>query len=89
MYRIVINLLIGLVITALAVGPSTAGKTQSSSPAGASADAASPARKGPKAVFPKLKYEFEPVLEGVEITHDFIIENHGDAPLVIKNIRPD
>ena len=83
MYRITINILIGLVIAVIAPGPATAGKIQPSSPAGASI------KKGPRAVFPQLKYEFEPILEGDKITHDFIIENHGNAPLVIKNIRPD
>lgn len=87
MYRIAINILIGLVFTAVAVGPATAGKAQSLSPA--ATGTGSSVKQGPKAVFPRLKYEFEPVLEGVKITHDFIIENHGDVPLVIKNIRPD
>lgn len=88
MYKIVIKFITGLVIAAVAVGPAMAGNTtQTSSPTGTAAGSA--ALKGPKAVFPVLKYEFEPVLEGVKVTHDFIIENHGDAPLVIKNIRPD
>ncbi|MEJ2153900.1 MAG: hypothetical protein P8X96_01040 [Desulfobacteraceae bacterium] len=43
----------------------------------------------PKAVFPKLKYDFGEVFEGVDVKYDFLIENQGDAPLVIKNIRPD
>jgi hypothetical protein len=29
------------------------------------------------------------VMEGETIRHDFIVENTGSAPLVIKNIRPD
>ncbi len=28
-------------------------------------------------------------MEGTEIKHDFIIENHGRVPLIIKNLRPD
>ncbi len=43
----------------------------------------------PEAVFPQTQYEFAPVMEGVDITHDFVIENHGNAPLVIQNVRPD
>jgi hypothetical protein len=43
----------------------------------------------PQAVFPDTRYDFEPVMEGTRITHDFIIENHGDAPLIIKSVRPD
>jgi hypothetical protein len=45
--------------------------------------------KAPKAVFPQLKFEFDPVFEGSEIMHNFVVENTGEAPLVIKNIRPD
>ncbi|MGD9367066.1 MAG: DUF1573 domain-containing protein [Desulfobacteraceae bacterium] len=43
----------------------------------------------PKAVFPKLSHSFGEVFEGTRIKHDFVIENQGNAPLVIKNIRPD
>lgn len=50
----------------------------------ADTDAASP-----EAVFPQTQYEFAPVMEGVDIKHDFVIENHGNAPLVIQNVRPD
>ena len=45
--------------------------------------------KAPKAVFPQTKYQFSPVFEGQEIKHDFVVENRGQAPLVIKSIRPD
>ena len=45
--------------------------------------------KAPQAVFPQMRYEFDPVFEGTEIKHDFVVENKGQAPLVIKNIRPD
>lgn len=52
---------------------------------------ASPAANttAPKAVFPKLNHSFGEVFEGTKIKHDFIVENQGNAPLVIKNIRPD
>jgi hypothetical protein len=43
----------------------------------------------PKAVFPKLSHSFGEVFEGTKIKHDFVVENQGNAPLVIKNIRPD
>lgn len=43
----------------------------------------------PKAAFPKPNHHFGEVFEGEDITHDFVVENKGDAPLVIKNIRPD
>ena len=43
----------------------------------------------PKAIFPQLQYQFEPLFEGDDIKHDFIIENHGQAPLVIKKVDTD
>jgi hypothetical protein len=42
----------------------------------------------PAIFFPQARYEFDTVMEGEEIKHDFIIENHGRAPLIIKNVRP-
>lgn len=47
------------------------------------------AEEFPKAVFPETRYEFDGVMEGTKVTHDFIIENHGSVPLEIKNVRPD
>lgn len=43
----------------------------------------------PKAIFPQLQHKFEPLFEGEDIHHDFIIENHGQAPLVIKKVDTD
>jgi hypothetical protein len=43
----------------------------------------------PQAVFAQTKFEFAPVFEGTEISHDFEVENKGDAPLIINKIRPD
>ena len=43
----------------------------------------------PKAAFLQRNHDFGEVFEGEEIKHDFVVENQGDAPLVIKNIRPD
>jgi hypothetical protein len=47
------------------------------------------AKDQPEVFYPETQYEFEPVMEGGEIKHDFIIENHGRVPLIIKNVRPD
>ncbi len=47
------------------------------------------APSGKKAV-PRIserKYKFDPVLEGTRVTHDFIVENIGDAPLIIKEVK--
>ncbi|MGB9499178.1 MAG: OS_HP2 family (seleno)protein [Dissulfuribacterales bacterium] len=43
--------------------------------------------KIPSAVIPRSKYEFEPVLEGINVVHEFIIENIGTAPLEIERIK--
>lgn len=51
--------------------------------------AASEKGKSPEAVYPETIYRFDPIMEGVEIKHDFQIENHGDAPLVIQKVQPD
>lgn len=53
------------------------------------AAAAAETGKSPKAVYPETIYRFDPIMEGVEIKHDFQIENHGDAPLVIQKVQPD
>ncbi len=42
---------------------------------------------GPQAVFAQTQYKFEPLLEGEDVKHDFVVENKGDAPLVIKDVR--
>ena len=36
---------------------------------------------------PESHYKFSPVLEGTEITHDFIVQNKGTAPLKIEKVR--
>jgi hypothetical protein len=43
----------------------------------------------PQAVFPQTQFAFDPVFEGTEIKHDFVVENRGEAPLIINKIRPD
>lgn len=39
--------------------------------------------KGPKAFIEKPQYEFQPVAEGSEVTHTFVLRNQGDGPLTI------
>jgi hypothetical protein len=43
----------------------------------------------PEAVFAQTQFEFAPVFEGAEIKHDFVVENRGEAPLIINKIKPD
>jgi hypothetical protein len=42
---------------------------------------------GPKAVAPTESHDFGTVLEGNDVLHDFVIQNKGDAPLDIKDVR--
>lgn len=36
---------------------------------------------------PESKFTFNTVLDGNEVTHDFIIQNKGDAPLAIEKVK--
>jgi hypothetical protein len=38
---------------------------------------------------PTLRYEFEPVLEGHQVTHNFVVQNKGSAPLEIQKVKTD
>ena len=41
----------------------------------------------PSAYLPVDNYEFEQVVEGNEIDHQFIIQNKGTAPLNIEKVK--
>ena len=41
----------------------------------------------PVAVLPEMTFEFEPVVDGMEITHDFTIKNTGNGPLAIQQVK--
>ncbi len=45
--------------------------------------------KIPSAFVLNSSFEHPTVPEGVEITHDFIIQNKGAAPLNVKKVRTD
>jgi hypothetical protein len=45
--------------------------------------------KGPSVFFPSVKYEFTPVADGIEIRHDFIVQNKGDQILDIKKVKTE
>ena len=38
---------------------------------------------------PARRYEFEPVLEGRQVTHDFVVQNKGSALLEIQKVKTD
>jgi len=50
-------------------------------------DAENITREKPVAFLPEQIFEFEPVIEGDIVIHDFIIQNKGTAPLVIHKVR--
>lgn len=37
--------------------------------------------------FPEKMHEFEPVVEGLKVTHDFVIQNKGTAVLQIQKVK--
>jgi hypothetical protein len=41
----------------------------------------------PAAVLPVHSYEFEAVPDGVEVRHEFVIQNKGAAPLFISRVK--
>ncbi|SLM30384.1 exported hypothetical protein [Desulfamplus magnetovallimortis] len=43
--------------------------------------------QAPVVFFPDSGYTFEKVVEGVEITHDFVVINKGTAPLHIQKVK--
>ena len=45
--------------------------------------------KLPLAYLPSASFEFEPVVEGKEVVHDFVIQNKGAGDLKIQNVRTD
>ncbi len=42
----------------------------------------------PKAHWTERRFEFAPLLEGTDVTHDFFVENKGNAPLEILKVQP-
>ena len=45
------------------------------------------AEKVPQAQFPENRWNFQPVVAGSEVTHDFVVQNTGNAPLKINRIK--
>ena len=43
--------------------------------------------KVPKAFLPENTFEFESVIEGDKISHDFVLKNNGTAPLTIIKLE--
>jgi len=45
--------------------------------------------ESPSAFILGSRYTFNPVLEGTEILHDFVVQNKGSAELKIEQVRTD
>ena len=45
------------------------------------------ALKAPAVIFPETRYTFDPVADGVYVTHDFVVHNKGDGLLKINRVR--
>jgi len=43
----------------------------------------------PSVFIPEPRYEFAPVIDGRGVAHDFVIQNRGDAPLIIERVKTD
>ena len=41
----------------------------------------------PAVVIPQLSHTFEAVVDGMEVSHEFDIQNTGDAPLAIQRVK--
>ena len=53
----------------------------------AQAPAAVESMKRPSVVAPELKYEFDPVVDGPQVPHDFTIKNTGAGALAITQVK--
>ena len=74
MYRAIINLILILIFST--IFPSISLSLEEKS-----------ATCSPVAFLPSEAYNFDPVLEGEKVTHDFIIENKGSALLQIFSVK--
>ena len=41
----------------------------------------------PKVFLPVTQWEFEPVIDGHEVIHEFAIQNKGNAPLNVERVK--
>ncbi len=80
-----------LILLLTAVGAET-GRSEENTPqkpenAAAQEGLKSQPKNGPIAFFPETSHKFEPIVEGLKATHDFIVENRGGSLLVIKRVE--
>ena len=52
------------------------------------AESSSQQTKGSPSIFiPENSYEFAPVVDGIQVIHDFIVLNKGDGDLEIQRVK--
>ncbi|MFO7883914.1 MAG: hypothetical protein R6U68_03750 [Desulfobacteraceae bacterium] len=66
-----------------------AGQTESTGENVSAREIHSAAKKesAPCVFFPAHTYKFKNAVEGTEIVHSFMVQNKGNAPLLIQNVR--
>ncbi len=50
-------------------------------------DPSTNSEKVPSIFLPVSQWEFEPVVDGSAVVHDFVVQNKGDAPLNISKVK--
>jgi hypothetical protein len=53
----------------------------------ASNESAKPIQTSPKIVITQHTFEFPKIVEGTLVSHDFLVENRGNAELIIKKVK--
>lgn len=43
--------------------------------------------KAPKIFFPENSFRFDPVMDGTQVSHTFVVKNQGDGPLNINKVK--
>jgi hypothetical protein len=49
--------------------------------------ASQPTPQSPSAVVPESRYTFDQVTDGTQVTHCFVIQNKGTAPIDIESVK--
>jgi hypothetical protein len=71
LYRLLPRLVLGLLVLSAAAAPA----------------ARAGAQPAPAAVVETTAFEFEPVVDGEAVRHEFTISNRGEAPLRLLKVR--
>ena len=61
--------------------------SESDQAAASGSDQATASEKIASAFLPVTNWEFNPVVDGKAVTHDFMIQNKGNAPLNISKVK--